>query len=240
MPITSTSTDARIAADRDPGAGRDLEHREHGGPRPALDVPRWRSVRPETSSSALRDAHDPQRDDRHDRHWDEADHGDRRAPGDQRDGEHAGEPALGADRRAPTNAPTIPPRPIAAPSTPTPASPMPRTSIARIGEEGGQRAADDGLDDERRAITMPAGGRPTSSRMPADERDRAASAPRARRGGRDASGTRIAIAAATSTAQPRRTRGGRRGAEPCDHEAGDQRPGERARGSHRARPRCWR
>ena len=157
--------------------------------RARFDVPRWRSVSPDTSISALPTPTTPSAT--------IATSVTGTKPMTAIGAPHRNRAIANttASRRSPPiarapSAPTIPPRPIAAPSTPTPASPMPRTSIARIARNvvSAPRTAVWAMND---TMTMPAGGLATSSRTPATN---GMDARRSRSRRREASGTRTAAA----------------------------------------------
>ena len=147
MPIAATSPEATSAPSAAPRLAI-VSITANTPDRAVIEVPRWRSVSPATSSSAL-----PMPTTASARI---ARAGLGAMPmtasgAPQATSATANRPA--SRRPVPiasaSTAPTIPPAPIAAPSAPTPGSPIPRTSIARIARNVVMRAADDGLDAER-------------------------------------------------------------------------------------------
>ena len=237
MPMTSISTDARTPPIETPALAA-TSSTANTADAPALDVPRWSSVRPETSISALATpttasatiatsvtgtkpitaigAPQPT----------------------SAMANTSGQASLGADPERPEGA-----------DDPAQADRRPQHADAGVahaqdldrehGEERGQRARTT-VWPTNDTITMPAGGRPRSSRTPATNGiaglGRARPTRRTRRVGhpdrdRHAGGEQ---------AQPGGHERGRRDAEPRDHQPGDQRPTERAQALAERAARCWR
>ena len=208
-PIVVTSTDPISAPDRDPDAGHHLEHREHraaGRVRHAALEER----QPRDVEQRVADAGDAQREQRERRAGRDADEHERRAPGDERCREHAREPAAACPSRRRTAPRRSRRRRWPRRGCRRPASPMPRTSIARIAmnvvsaprtmtwtpnesmRTRGRRSVDELADPGQQRQALAArrwrgpGGR--GDRDPGDDRGRDDAAGRGDRGGRRRAG----------------------------------------------------